>query len=685
MSIDRHAVVGRHHPVITGIEPKAPLSLGNGSFGFSADITGLQSFQDAYEIPLGTQSHWGWHSTGGRDRYRLGDNRMQHLDTYGRKVPYPLYPEDREEAHHWLRQNPHRLQLGRIGFRLRNRNGEEAKVSDLNQILQKLNLWEGILYSSFEVEDRPVRVVTSCHPDTDQLAVRVESPLIETGDLEITVRFPAPDMTARGWDKSIFPDWDNDERHRSAVTAQTGRSALLQRTLDDDSYQVRLHWSAGTLDGSGAHEFVLRPSTEESRFACTFAFGPEAPEAFDAEEIEKHSKRGWEQFWLGGAAVDFGGSTDQRAPELERRVILSQYLTAIHSSGPIPPQETGLMYNSWFGKPHLEMHWWHAAQFPLWGRLELLARSLDWYVEILPLARELAESQGYRGARWPKMVGNDGKQSPSAIAAVLIWQQPHPTFMAELCYRADPQKETLVRWKEVVFEAADFMADYAVWDDSRKAYVLGPPLIPAQECHKPLDCINPPFELEYWKLGLEIALTWADRLGHSANPKWREVASSLAELPQKDGVYLAHENCPDSFEKYNRDHPSMLGALGLLPGALVDREVMKATLLKVKDVWNWQTAWGWDFPMAAMTAARLGEGHLAVDFLLLDVVKNTYLPNGHNYQRPGLMAYLPGNGGMLTAVAMMACGWQDGPGTDVPGFPKDGSWSVRWEGLKSIL
>lgn len=84
-------------------------------------------------------------------------------------------------------------------------------------------------------------------------------------------------------------------------------------------------------------------------------------------------------------------------------MVLSQWLCAVHSGGSMPPQETGLMYNSWFGKAHLEMHWWHAAHFALWGRASILRRSMDWYDRILPIARELARMQGYEepaGRRW---------------------------------------------------------------------------------------------------------------------------------------------------------------------------------------------------------------------------------------------------------------------------------------------
>jgi hypothetical protein len=65
----------------------------------------------------------------------------------------------------------------------------------------------------------------------------------------------------------------------------------------------------------------------------------------------------------------------------------------------------------------------------------------------------------------------------------------------------------------------------------------------------------------------------------------------------------------------------------------------------------------------------------------MDTEKNRYLPNGHNWQRKNLPCYLPGNGGLLYAVAMMAAGWQGAPTSSAPGFPPDGSWTVRWERL----
>jgi hypothetical protein len=163
------------------------------------------------------------------------------------------------------------------------------------------------------------------------------------------------------------------------------------------------------------------------------------------------------------------------------------------------------------------------------------------------------------------------------------------------------------------------------------------------------------------------------------------VIAKLSPLPAKDGVYLAHENCPQTFTERNRDHPSMLAALGMLPGPTVDGETMRRTLKKVMKQWDWADTWGWDYPMTAMTAARLGETELAIDALLMDTPKNHYLANGHCYQRANLPLYLPANGGILYAVAMMANGWKGSPRKSAPGFPSDGKWTVCSEGFNPAI
>ena len=333
------------------------------------------------------------------------------------------------------------------------------------------------------------------------------------------------------------------------------------------------------------------------------------------------------------------------------------------------------------------MHWWHAAHFPLWGRANLLERSLPFYQRILPKAQATARIQGYEGARWPKCVGPSGDAAPTYLESFLIWQQPHPISFAELCYRNAPTRKTLDKYKELVFETAKFMASFAAWDASRSQYRIGPPFSDAAEIyfadhdHQ----WNPTFEIAQWHEGLSIAQKWRERLGLPREKKWDDVIAHLPPLVVRDGLYVAAETAADTFTTPGRNtsHPCMLAPLGMLDGAMVDRETMRRTLHQMMKDWDWGNTWGWDYPMMAMTAARLGEGGRAIDALLLDKPKNAYLVNGHNPQIGAtLPLYLPGNGGLLYAVAMMAAGWDGSPAVNAPGFPKDGGWVVKWEGLE---
>jgi hypothetical protein len=442
----------------------------------------------------------------------------------------------------------------------------------------------------------------------------------------------------------------------------------------------------GALTETAQHAFLVTPEAGSSslEFVATFTPDDRSTPAQSFEETQTAARTHWNNFWTSGGAIDLSGSSDPRWRELERRIVLSQYLTAIQCAGRYPPQETGLTFNSWEGKFHLEMHWWHAAQFALWNRLPLLDRSLGYYESILPRGRQTARTQGYRGARWPKMTSPSGTESPSSIGPFLVWQQPHPIFYAELVYRERADRATLERFRDVVFDTAEFMASYATLDAAASRYVLGPPLQCAQEIFPKDRTSNCTFELAYWRWGLETAQTWRVRLGLTRDQEWDTVLAGLAALPVRDGKYLFAATAPGSFDdpRLAKDHPTVTAAFGLLPGPGVDRETMRRTFDWIWQRWSWADTWGWDYPMLAMTAARLGDPARAIDALLLDTPKNVYRANGHNHQRPGLTIYLPGNGGLLYAAAFMAAGWDGAPDRPAPGFPADGRWVVRSERLR---
>lgn len=683
--IDRLALVSRNNVVVVQPDTLASLSVGNGEFAFTTDVTGLQTFYSEYEngVTLGTQSNWGWHTFPNTENYQVMES-AKYSDYRGRKVPYLVqFPGDGRDAKaaNYFRENPQRLQLGVIRLLLKKADGTEVKLADIQSPIHQLKLWEGRISSEFSVEGQPVKVEVFCHQEKDMVSARISSPLIEKGQLKVEWIFPYafPGHVHSGY------DFDSPEKHLSQLEMTSDQSAKILRTLDNDQYQVKLQWEeAAILEETEKHHFVLAANSGSTiSFSCLFA-PEEKPEVLPTfAETEANNLASWKTFWETSGMVDFSECTDARAPELERRFVLSQYLTKIQNSGSMPPQETGLVFNSWYGKFHLEMHWWHSAHFANWNHPEVLEKQLDWYRTIYHKALETAQLQGFKGIRWPKMVGPEGQNSPSGVGSYLIWQQPHLIYMAEQLYLSNPSHEILNKYKDLIFATAEFMADFAVPDSTGKVYNLLPPLIPAQEHWKRETTMNPPFELAYWHWGLTVAQEWRKRLNMQIDPVWEEVRTNIAAPVQENGVYLGIANAPDSYTnpKNMTDHPMVTGTLGILPlWDKIDPEVMRNTLKVVMQKWNWPSTWGWDYPMVVLCATRLIEPEIALEALLKDVQKNTYLKNGHNYQSERLRIYLPGNGGFLKAVSLMCAGWE-GCTTENPGFPKDGKWNVKWEGL----
>ena len=575
----------------------------------------------------------------------------------------------------WLHMNPQRLDLGRVGLLLRpQHDGEpERNPAVLEDVHQRLRLWSGIIDSSFKYAGERVRVVTAAHPERAAVAFRIESALLTSGRLGVSVAFPYASATF-----NLTADWDAVDRHRTDVET-CDHSARAMRTLDGMTYTVDLLWNAATLVvAAEPHHLELVAHANRLDLVVTYSEGGTDVTPATVDDVVDAAAGWWEAFWLHGAAVDFSRCSDPRAAELERRVVLSQYLTVVHCAGSAPPQETGLVTNSSGGKFHLEMHWWHAAHFVQWGRPELLRHSLSWYEVILPVAQATARRQGYEGARWPKQVGPDGRESPGEIGPFLVWQQPHLLYFAELLHAADPTSAVLDEFAEIVAQTATFMASFVEQRDDA-AYHLAPPLLPAQEFYDRRTTEDPTFELAYWWWGLEIAERWRERRGMTRDAGWSDVQTRLARPHQRDGRYTAVASEP---YLVRNDHPSLIGALGVVPPTpLIDAEVMRATLDDVLADWEWSSAWGWDFPMLAMTATRLGESHTAVDALLNDHPKNRYLVNGHNPQMGNLLpVYLPGNGALLAAVSLMIAGSHDST-RPTPGFPDDGTWDLHHEGF----
>ena len=711
-AIDRNAVVSRNNPVITKADTLASLSVGNGHFATTVDVTGLQSYPLDYKngVPLCAMSDWGWHQYPNSKNLKPSESEKSFDFGHGHKEIYAVEYKKKEDGRHkeateFLRVNPHRLNLGAIGLYLTDEKGKQISLYQLTDIRQEQKLFDGEILSSFVANRKKVEVTTGAHPSKDALYARIKSELLADKRATLRLRFPYP--TGKHADDAS--DWTKPERHRSEIISQTDNHTIIKRTLDATTYYVLLQWEGkADIKKLASHDFEL--SSPDNTLAIAVEYLPGLPSIsgsprFSYDLYHIAATNFWRSWWNSGAIVDFSSCTDPRAKELERRVVLSQYLTQINCANNMPPQESGLTYNTWFGRPHLEMTWWHVVDFALWNRPEVVAQILKWYNDIAyPVARKIAERQGFKGIRWMKMTDPWAGEAPSNTGSFLIWQQPHYIYLAEEMYRANPSAETLREYGEQVEATAEFMADFVTYDAAQKRYILKGATA-MQECMTKDISYNQPFELAYWSYGLSVAQKWRERQGKARIALWDDIIKNLSPLPEAGDIYTAgiaigaakNHEAFDPFDapakkvetfadKCRNDHPAVLGACGLLPyTSLYNMEKMKTTLDWVMKNWNWQTTWGWDYGMIAMTAARLGDPETALKALLIDTQKNTYLPSGHNFQTPDrLRIYLPGNGALLTAIAMMCAGWDGCDDKGNPGFPKNGKWDVKWEGLKRM-
>ncbi len=415
LKIDRKAVVERHRIVSSSTIPNSPAQVGNGEFAFGMDITGLQTF-----VQFNTMSHWSWHSLPLPKGKSVKEFKGLMLDTHGRMVQYDIPNAEQPELSAWLAENPHRYNLGRIGFCLLKSDGTFAKAEDLKNTHQEIEMWTGIISSYFELEGRQVKVKTACHPREDAIGVSVKSDLIKTGQIKIFLYFPYPNPGGE--------DTTKGNAQSSKIERKNSNSAVIARQLDDAKYFVFLNWTSpghfvSDDTSSSPQWFYLNPeNTDSIGFTCCFSQEKRTKELLSPVQVFKESSMGWSEFWESGAAIDLSQSKDPRWEELERRIVLSQYLMRVNEAGIYPPQESGLVNNGWYGRFHFEMIWWHSVHYALWNRWPLFERSLHVYKDYLSTSKERAKKQGYKGARWPKCTANSDRDWPHPIHALLIWQ-----------------------------------------------------------------------------------------------------------------------------------------------------------------------------------------------------------------------------------------------------------------------
>ena len=357
------------------------------------------------------------------------------FDTHGREVGYATgHPAKGQEKLRWawLRENPHRLHLG-PHYRL---HGVcYAKTSVV--IEQTLDLWTGNCTVSFA--SRTCRSMSSRSSILNVIACVYR--WMANGPLAIAIEVP---IRFAGY-------------HRRRIGNRTDR----HRTIEEGG-QLRCELDADEVLGTCHHGRAIRLESRRVRIAASARRRTLEPRGRVLAAVDRGDSRSagprrarratighWRGFWQSGAAIDFSGSRDPRAKELERRTVLSQYLTAIQSSELRCPRKrpdspatvgTASIISKCTGGMLRISRCGIAANFSsaAWVGITRFCRQ-----------REKAKQQGYTGARWPKMTAPDGRGSPSPVGEMLISAATpsHRHRRALLSCTTQPRNAgTLSRW-----------------------------------------------------------------------------------------------------------------------------------------------------------------------------------------------------------------------------------------------
>ena len=302
-------------------DPTGKIPLGNGEFCFTADGTGLQTFGG------NAMAHWAWHSFPLPAGRTAADIPSTGTFQRGRNQGPDEFQPNTDDLRNWMFDNPHIMNLGRL--RLCRAGGLELKQNEISGLTRNLDLWSGKQTANYQIDGEPVRVETWVDSTVDAVAVRIESPLLARGGLEVALDFPYPAIQNRG----SVGDFSRIEGHKTELTARGQLRVDFLRDVDATTYHASLAWSAGgklssSTNGSPHRFYLSSPGSQWLDFVLAFAPAQNSGSLPKVEKSLATTARHWKNFWSTGGAIDLSGSKDARWFELERRIVLSQYLMA---------------------------------------------------------------------------------------------------------------------------------------------------------------------------------------------------------------------------------------------------------------------------------------------------------------------------------------------------------------------
>lgn len=250
----------------------------------------------------------------------------------------------------WLIQNPQRLNLANIGLFF---GTEQVNEDDLADKSQTLDLWTGSLISTFTYNGVRTRVETRAASGSDSIGLSIESDLLANASLGLFFDFPYPDV--HKFDAPFVGVWNATSNHSTSLETSGNRLSILH-TIDNNSYVMDAEWDGqGQVAGpeNGTHRYFFT-TLGETTLNLTATFSPKGVSSMATfNSLKEDAELWWQDYWTSGAFVDMTSTDSANASELQRRIILSQYLLAVNSASDFSPQESGLVNSGWYGKFHV--------------------------------------------------------------------------------------------------------------------------------------------------------------------------------------------------------------------------------------------------------------------------------------------------------------------------------------------
>lgn len=574
------------------IDSKNPVTIGNGDFAITLDQTGTQSLYEIYkDIPLSTMSNKNW----------FYKDKKDIKPSYVDGKAYMLFNLDNDPNYQINRQYPFKYSFMQI---LLYDNDKLIDINNIKDVKQELDLYKGIVTSSFNYKEKINKTISFIYQDHDEFNFKLQS-----DNLNLALKFNYPSYTKNGYRLDILPN----------VLVKEDRMTLL-------------------YDDKNSLSFKLKSSSKYQIVENTLIFDDNNVSFSLALDEIKEGKL-LDEFWK----CDNGIIIDNE--ELVKKMVLSKYLLHVNSTGIYPHQESGLTYNCWNSKFHLEMHLIHSLWNIYNNHVGDLVKSFDYYLSIMPSSLKRASLNGYKGLRFPKMTGPDGEDSPSNIGPLLIWQAPHILFMLQEIYYLYNKENIIKKYEPLISGTIDFMISFLTLKDSK--YQMLDPLLEACESI-PLDrCQNPSFELEYWRYTLERQPKIDTVLYGHQRYDYLDITSKIITPKEDDGIYLKTYGVIDKYDLY-KDHPTEGFLMSFFKSKIVDKEKMVKTIDYILKNMDLSSYWGWDFPFLGLSLLNCGEIEKSIEVTQLNTINNQHLYNGYNTSpRDDLKAYLPGNGAFL--------------------------------------